>query len=107
MAEKRLREIHSSNSSVAAFGYFFPGIREHGERISWNSNQLNAGKDVIAGLVEMLRFGCFPFTTDSKDVTFTDYGIVFGDIEEAVLTTRLKLENPDNDNLEPFRKLRS
>jgi len=107
MAEKRLREVHSPNSSVAAFGYFFPGLREHGERISWNSHQLNAGKDVIAGLVEMLRFGCFPFTTDSKDVTFTDYGIVFGDIEEAVQTTRLKLENPDNDNLEPFRKLRS
>ncbi len=107
ISEKRLREIHSRNASIASFGYFFPGLREHGERISWNAHQLNAGKNVIAELVEMLRSGCFPFTNESGDMTFTDYGIVFGDIEQAATSTRLKMENVDNRSLEPFRKLRS
>jgi hypothetical protein len=107
LSEKRLRETCSPNCSVATFGYFFPGIREHGERICWDFNQLNAGKAVIAGLVEMLRCGCFPFTTDESDVTFSDYRMVFGDIEEAVLATKLKMENLANTSMEPFRNLRS
>ena len=107
LCEKRLREVRSPNCSVATFGYFFPGIREHGERICWESNQLNAGKEVIAWLVEMLRCGCFPFTTDESDVTFTDYGMVFGDVEEMARNTRLKMENLTNTSMEPFRKLRS
>lgn len=107
LSEKRLREICSPNCSVATFGYFFPGIREHGERICWDSHQLNAGKEVIAGLVEMLRSGCFPFTTDRRDVTFTDYGMVFGYIEDAVEATKLKIANLANSGIEPFRKLRS
>ena len=107
LCEKRLREVCSPNCSVATFGYFFPGIREHGERICWESNQLNAGKEVIAWLVEMLRCGCFPFTTDESDVTFTDYGMLFGDVEEMARNTRLKMKNLTNKNMEPFRKLRS
>ena len=107
LTEKRLRETQSPNCSVETFGYFFPGIREHGERICWDSNQLNAGKEIIAGLVKVLRSGCFPFTTDVSDVTYTDYGMVFGDIEETERTTRLKMANPDNENMEPFRNLRS
>jgi len=107
LSENRLKEKCSPNCSVATFGYFFPGVREHGERICWESHQLNAGKEVLAGLVEMLQTGCFPFTSDPSDVNFTDYGMVFGAIEELVRDTRLKMENPDNKNMEPFRKLRS
>ena len=107
LSENRLKEKCSPNCAVATFGYFFPSLREHGERIYWDARQLNAGKEVIAELVEMLRSGCFPFTTDASDVTFTDYGMVFGDIEEAMQATKLKMENPFNSRMEPFRKLRS
>ncbi|MFH0958901.1 MAG: PD-(D/E)XK nuclease family protein [Pseudomonadota bacterium] len=107
ISEKRLREIHSLSSTVATFGYFFPGVREHGERISWSFSQLSAGKDIIARLVEMLDSGCFPLTTDSDDLAFSNYVIVFDDIEQAVRSAKLKMENLNNKNLEPFRKLRS
>ncbi len=107
LSENRLKEKCSPNCAVATFGYFFPSLRGHGERIYWDARQLNAGKEVIAELVEMLRSGCFPFTTDASDVTFTDYGMVFGDIEEAMQATKLKMENPVNSSMEPFRKLRS
>ena len=107
LSENRLREICSPNSSVATFGYFFPSLREHGERIYWDARQLNAGKEVIAGLVEMLRPGAFRSPPMQSDVTFTDYGMVFGDIEEAVQATKLKMENLVNSSMEPFRKLRS
>ncbi|MDA8407669.1 MAG: PD-(D/E)XK nuclease family protein [Deltaproteobacteria bacterium] len=107
LAEKLLKEKLSANCSVASFGYFFPGVREHGERICWGSNQLNAGKEVIAVLVDMLRSGCFPFTTDKEDVKWSDYRIVFGAIEEEARATKLKMENISNKNMEPFRKLRS
>jgi hypothetical protein len=33
--------------------------------------------------------------------------MVFGDIEEAMQATKLKMENPVNSSMEPFRKLRS
>ncbi|MGC8657923.1 MAG: PD-(D/E)XK nuclease family protein, partial [Desulfomonilaceae bacterium] len=107
LVEKRLRETHSSNWSVANFGYFFPGLREHGERISWDSDQLKTGKHVLSALVEMLRTGCFPFTTDASDVNYTDYATVFGTVEELVKEARAKMKNLSNKNLEPFRKLRS
>ncbi len=107
LAEKLLKEKLSANCSVASFGYFFPGVREHGEHICWGSNQLNAGKEVIAVLVDMLRSGCFPFTTDKEDVKWSDYRIVFGAIEEEARATKLKMENISNKNMEPFRKLRT
>ena len=107
LVEQRLRETHPRNPSVASFGYFFPGVREHGERISWSTDQLASGRDIIAELVEMIRTGCFPFTDKPKDVTYTDYGLLYGNVEESAGATRLKLDNPDNVALSPFRNLRT
>ena len=70
MSENRLKEIHSPSSSVTSFGYFFPGLREHGERISWDAQQLNGGKEIIAGLVEMLRYWMLSIHNRSRRLEF-------------------------------------
>ncbi len=107
LVEERLRKVHPPNPSVASFGYFFPSLREHGERISWTTQQLVEGREVIAELVEMLRTGCFPFTNDAKDVRYSDYRPAFGDVQEAAQAMDLKLNNPDNIALLPFQNLRT
>jgi ATP-dependent helicase/nuclease subunit B len=107
LVQERLRQTHSKNASVEAFGYFFPSVREHGERIVWAADQLAAGRDIIAALVEMLRTGCFPFTNKPDDVRFSDYGLLYGNAEEAADATQLKLSNFGNAVLAPFRNLRT
>jgi RecB family exonuclease len=107
LVEQRLCQTHPRNPLIASFGYFFPGVREHGERISWTADQLAAGRDIIADLVEMIRTGCFPFTDKREDMKYTDYGLLYGDVEESAQATRLKMDNPENVALSPFRNLRT
>jgi len=105
LAEARLRATNPA-TSVSSCGYFFPGLREHGDRISWDAATLREGKAVIATLCEMIRAGCFPFTDDPKDVTYSDYLAVFGDADLLAQATVRKLANQANDALAPFRRLR-
>ena len=106
MAESRLREQVSSRARVEQFGYFFPSVREHGERISWRAEDLVRGKQVLEDLCRLMAAGCFPFTDDPEDVSLSDYMGAFGVVEQAALQIRAKLENSKNVALEPMRRLR-
>jgi ATP-dependent helicase/nuclease subunit B len=105
MVESRLQEIDPGCSAVQ-FGYFFPGLRDHGERIVWSREQLQAGKAVLADLCALMKTGCFPFTETPGDVRYSDYLSIFGDVEELAEAAAHKLVNPANRMLEPFRRLR-
>jgi ATP-dependent helicase/nuclease subunit B len=104
-AEALLAECHPG-AEVVSFQYFFPNTREHGERIEWESEALAGGIYVLQRLYDMLSRGCFPFSDDADDVTISDYRTAFGDIESAVERVKIKLHNPGNENLAPFRELR-
>jgi ATP-dependent helicase/nuclease subunit B len=106
LAEDRLRAALSPEASVILFGYFFPGIQAHGERIQWEARDLREGRTVIAQLLDMLRQGCFAFSDDEKDVRYSDYLAAFGDTRKAARQIAGKLENPDNRSLEAFAALR-
>jgi ATP-dependent helicase/nuclease subunit B len=105
LAQARLCELDPS-SSVMSCGYFFPNLREHGERISWGAATLAEGKAVIGALCEMIAGGCFPFSDSADDVRFSDYLAAFGDPAAAAQATARKLANPANEALAPFRRLR-
>ena len=106
LAEARLRETVSPGASVSRFGYFFPAVSAHGERIQWEARELAAGGNVIARLCEMIAKGCFPCTDDGGDVRFSDFQEAFGLLDRAARAVRRKLENLQNEALSPFRDLR-
>jgi len=106
MVESRLRQVLSPESRVARFGYFFPGIREHGERVQWEAGELAHGMYVLERLCALLAAGCFPFTDKPGDVRFSDFAAAFGDPEQTAGTVARKLANPDNEMLAPLQELR-
>ncbi|MBN1289673.1 MAG: PD-(D/E)XK nuclease family protein [Actinobacteria bacterium] len=105
LAEKRLREI-DAEARAELFGYFFPSTRAHGERYEWSRGELRSGLRYVELLCEMLERGCFAPSDDEKDMSYSDYREAFGNTAEVAGNTRLKMDNPENDALEPFRKLR-
>lgn len=106
LAEALLKERISKDASVESFGWFFPTVRDHGERVLWKVHELADGQRVLSDLCRLAASGVFPFTDDAGDVTWSDYRSAFGDIEEAVDALKRKLANPQNEMLEPFRRLR-
>ncbi|MGW8320538.1 MAG: PD-(D/E)XK nuclease family protein [Thermodesulfobacteriota bacterium] len=106
LAETRLRETVSPEATVDRFGYFFPTMREHGERVEWTAAELAEGGRVLGTLCEMLAKGVFLFTDDPGDVSYSDYKDAFGDVHAAADAASRKLKNPKNEPLNPFRRLR-
>ena len=106
MVDARLREAVSPDAGVVRFGYFFPSLREHGERVVWTAAELDAGREVLSRLCAMLAGGCFPFTDDADDVRYSDYASAFGRGEEAVERAKRKMQNLGNRALDPIRTLR-
>lgn len=105
LLENRLKDVHPG-AAINNFGYFFVSSREHGERIYWEKQQLEEGKEVLDNLCQMLSNGCFPFTDEIDDAKNSDYLLAFGDLYTMASETKKKLENNKNKSLEPFRKLR-
>ncbi|MCP4589970.1 MAG: PD-(D/E)XK nuclease family protein [bacterium] len=105
LVRKRLKKFHPG-AQIQSFGYFFPSLREHGERISWTAAELEPGKQRIAWLCELLASGCFPDTDNEKDLNYSDYKLAHGDIDTATRAISNKLDNPANEMLSPYAKLR-
>lgn len=106
LARSMLRKRISEQAAVKAFGWFFPTVREHGERVLWKAHELSRGWEVLSDLCRLAASGVFPFTDDAGDIERSDYRCAFGDIEEAVNALKRKLSNPLNEMLDPFRRLR-
>ncbi len=105
LATARLADV-DPGATVVSFGYFFPGVKAHGDRVAWRAEELAAGPSLLTWLCRMIALGCFPFTDIKDDVKFSDYKTAFGDVEEAASDTKRKLANQSNEMLRPFRELR-
>ncbi len=106
LAEARLKAAVSRRAAAVRFGYFFPTLREHGERVQWEAEELRGGVQVIGLLCEMIASGCFPFTDNAGDAAYSDYKDAFGDVDAGAGASSRKLENRRNKSLGPFRRLR-
>jgi hypothetical protein len=106
LVEARLEETASPDARVVRFGYFFPNLREHGERVVWTAAELEPGREVLSRLCAMLASGCFPFTDRAEDATYSEYATAFGDVQEAVERVGRKITNKENRALAPIRALR-
>ncbi len=106
MCDIRLKEVGPPGASVDQFGYFFPGIRNRGERFEWTAKQLSEGKAIIDRLCQIVSKGSFLATDKQEDCTYCDYTTICGDIEATVSASKRKLAGPDNTELAAFRTLR-
>ncbi|WP_287152922.1 PD-(D/E)XK nuclease family protein [Candidatus Solincola tengchongensis] len=105
MAESCLRKEHPG-AEVAGFEFFFPGVREHGERIFWDSRTLREGERILRDICLGIASGCFLPSDDTSDLSFSDYREAFGDPGEVAESSSRKLACAANAALEPLRRLR-
>ncbi len=104
----RLREVVSPNAQVTEFGFFFPGSRAAGQRVSWSSSELATGMSILEQLCEVIHLGTFLPTNDHEtDCTYCDYKTICGDVEAVAAASQRKLDNLGNRLLKPLRELRS
>lgn len=88
---------------VRDFAYFFPMPRDEGKIIPYSLPDLaEEGKVILCLLLEMLYQGFFPFTTDIKDVKYSDYKAVHGDCDPLAAAARAKAPS-----LPPWESLRA
>jgi ATP-dependent helicase/nuclease subunit B len=103
-----LREAVSPKAQITNFGFFFPGIRAAGQRVSWSSSELAAGMNILEQLCEVIHHGAFLPTNDHEtDCTYCDYVTICGDVATVAAASQRKLDNRGNRLLKPLRELRS
>jgi ATP-dependent helicase/nuclease subunit B len=102
----RLKEIAGAGAQVKKFGYIFPTESVRGEPIDWTVGQLQDGERILWLLCELIERGCFAFSPDARDATFSSCAEAFGDLEVIESQVQEKLKNPANSALEPLMELR-
>ncbi|MDQ7784096.1 MAG: PD-(D/E)XK nuclease family protein [Desulfomonilaceae bacterium] len=103
-----LRKRVDASAKVSHFGYFFPGSRSSGARIIRRPDDRETALRIVERLCATVAQGCFPATDDFKrDCTFCDYAVICDDLEAVAASSKRKLENMKNANLEPMRELRN
>ena len=107
MVAHRLRAELSSKAKVARFGFFFPGTKERGRRIEWDTEKLAEGKEVLGQLVDIIRQGAFLATDNKDDCNYCNYASICGDAEAVAAVSTQKLANAGNKALQPIRELRN
>jgi ATP-dependent helicase/nuclease subunit B len=107
MVAHRLRATLSSKAKVARFGFFFPGVKERGRRIEWKTEGLAEGNEILGQLVGIIHQGAFLATNEKEDCNYCQYASICGDAETIAAASGRKLENGDNEALQPIRELRN
>jgi len=105
LATERLRQT-DPEAVVAEVGYFFPGHRGRGERVTYTPQGLDAGLAILRRLCRAIASGAFLATDKPEtDCTWCDYADVCGDTEAIAGDAERKLQSGDK-LLEPLSQLR-
>jgi hypothetical protein len=106
MVTHRLRMAVDPDAAVRYFGFFFPGAKGRGERITWTGETLASGREILESLVQIVSSGAFSATNNVEDCKFCNYRGVCGDVDAVVAASKAKLAVPENQLLTPMRELR-
>jgi len=105
LVTERLRQAEPE-AAVAEVGYFFPGQRGRGERITYVPQDLDGGLAIVRRLCRAIARGAFLATDNAEDdCTWCDYAHVCGDTEATAQDAKRKLQSSD-DLLTPLLELR-
>ena len=91
MVTHRLRASVDPDAAVSQFGFFFPGTKARGERITWTQDMLAPGREILERLVQIVRSGAFLATNNETDCRYCDYRGVCGDVPSVVAASQAKL----------------
>jgi len=106
MAAERLLSSAEYKARVRRSGYFFPGPRGEGQRIS-KKQDVPATRTALKQLFEILKRGSFLHAPDPEFCKFCEFQGVCDGPETAMQRARAKLEcaDPQNEILKPIRSL--
>jgi ATP-dependent helicase/nuclease subunit B len=108
LARTRLRERLGAAADVTEFLYFFPGVRDQGLQLRYDPEVLSDWSLRVGKLCGLMANGAFPPTTDhEEDCRYCDYQPICGNVAAVAAGSRLKLANPRNELLTPFKDLRN
>ncbi|MBP1749403.1 MAG: nuclease [Deltaproteobacteria bacterium] len=104
--ESLLRAGPDPKASVVRAGYYFPGKKGNGLRITRDERDRRKASEILQNLVSLLVDGVFPPAFDINSCTWCDYTCACRGGKTAVARCTTLLDGPDA-NLEPLRRLRS
>jgi len=106
LARARLRQRVAPAARVNSFGYFFPSTFELGRRVSWSSEDLSPGLEVVQQLCQLMSAGCFVASDRVEELQRGGYADAVGSPLEVAAATAEKLQHEGNPMLDPLRRLR-
>jgi len=88
-------EAMIENARVRQAGYFFPGVKGRGERVSHSREEWPELGQVLQRMMNVVRQGEFIHRTRSDECKFCDYQMVCGNVNQACSKARRMLESSD------------
>ncbi len=73
LAARQLRERVAPDAEIERFGYFFPGVRGRGERLTWTRDELSRWRLVVDALCRVVQGGAFVRTVEPDRCRYCDY----------------------------------
>ena len=104
MAFEKLLERAGRGGRVSKSGYFFPGRKGEGVRMSIPLDHRGT-KEVLGKLFDLLAKGMFPHALSKEDCRFCEYGTICGGAEIASARAKEKLAGPADPVLAAFREM--
>ncbi len=104
LAFEALLERAGRPGRVSRSGYFFPGRKGEGQRISSSPDPSQAG-DVIGRLFDLLAAGMFPHAASERDCRYCDFEPICGGARPAAELSKSKLANAAEPALVAFREI--
>lgn len=89
--------------SVVRAGYFFPGRKGQGQRMTV-PDAAEETRRTLNGLFDLVAAGQFPHSPDESDCTFCDFVEVCGTAKRAAARSRIKLAESSDPRLRSFQK---
>ena len=100
----RLREEVAADAAIERFGYFFPGVRGRGERLTWTGEELSQWRYVVDALCRVAHEGAFLRTVEPDRCRYCDFLSLCG--EEPAAACK-KLASRSNSALAPLLELQN
>jgi ATP-dependent helicase/nuclease subunit B len=104
MALEKLLERAGTPRRVTRSGYFFPGRKGEGQRMAM-AVELEATRDVLRRLFDLMSSGMFPHAPSPEDCRFCELETVCGGAESAGARARAKLEGSGLAALAAFKEI--
>jgi hypothetical protein len=105
MVQQRLREVVDANANVEGVGFFFPGQRGQGDRISWQAEEVRESAEVLDRMADVIGQGAFLALGEESVCVNCSFRLAC-DLRHDPHHAARKLQHAANTALQPLRLLR-